>query len=251
VPRALNMLRTAPHYRRECFEHGLRACGFKDVPAVYRPEVGDVLLIWNRYGAGEEMARHFEANGARVLVAENCPLGNELHGGSYSLAGGHVALVGGLIVDGGTQRWDTWGIEPSAWKRSRQTLILGQRGIGGTETRSPAHWAEHTRERIGGRIRVHPGTGPAVPLADDLAGVGRVVIWASAAAIQALLHGVSVWHEHPRFVGAAASRPLSQWPGEDKADDAARLEVFRRMAWAIWTLEEIRNGEAIAHALSK
>jgi hypothetical protein len=251
VPRAVNLLRPSLHYRRDTFTAGLEAAGFEVFVTIPKPEHDDVLLIWNRYSGFDEMARYYEARGARVLVVENCPLGNDLNGGSYALALGQVALTGGRFPTNCMDRWGSFGIDLKPWRRGGETLILGQRGIGGPETRSPANWAETIRGRIDGRIRAHPGmvtTGPT--LADDLKAAGRVVTWSSAAAVQALAAGVPVWYAHPGFVGAAAGRPIAEWPGEDKRDDEARLAVFRRLAWAIWTLDEIRRGDAIRHLLN-
>lgn len=246
--RALNLLRRSVHYRRESFDIGLRAAGFYVVDSLPGPGPGDLLLIWNRYGGGAEQADHFERRGATVLVVENCPLGNDLHGGSYSIARRHVALTGGEINEGGPERWDAWGVWPQLWRISgREVVVLGQRGIGHPDVRSPDGWAERTARITGGRIRAHPGTGPALPLADDLRHAAEVVTWSSAAALQALLMGVPVWHDNPAFIGAAAARPLGEWGKEARRDDAARLAVFRRLAWAIWTLDEIRSGAAIAH----
>ena len=98
---------------------------------------------------------------------------------------------------------------------------------------------------------MHPGTGEAVPLADDLRKAGAVITWSSAAALQAMALGVPVWHAHPKFIGAPAARPLAEWPGPGKRDEAARLEVFRRLAWAIWSLDEIGSGEAVAAVLEQ
>jgi hypothetical protein len=246
--RALNLLRQSPHYRRACFSEGLQAAGFQVVEALRDPRPGDVLLGWNRYGGVSEQADHFERRGAAVLVVENCPLGNDLHGGSYSVARRHVALTGGGINEGGPERWDAWSINRHPWRTGgREVVVLGQRGIGHPDVRSPEGWAEQAARKTGGRVRVHPGTGPAVPLADDLKHASAVITWSSAAALQALLLGVPVWNAHPEFIGAPACRPLAEWGAEAKRDDAARLAVFRRLAWAIWTLDEIRTGAAIAH----
>lgn len=252
MPKALNLLRRSVHYRRDAFDRGLIRAGFLLVDRVDRPEPGDVVLCWNRYGGAAEQADHFERHGARVLVAENCPLGNDLHGGAYSLARSHVALTGGALASGGPERWDSWGINLARYRSDDgETVILGQRGIGHPDVASPAQWAEQLRGRIGGRIRVHPGTGEAIPLADDLQRAGAVVTWSSAAALQAMALGVPVWHAHPKFIGAPAARPLAEWPGPGKRDEAARLEVFRRLAWAIWTLDEISSGEAVARVLEQ
>jgi hypothetical protein len=249
--RALNLLRTAPHYRRDAFDSGLKASGFKLVERLDRPEPGDVLVIWNRYAGYAEVADNFERRGAAVLVAENCPFGNSWRGGVwYSLARRHVALTGGEIHDGGPSRWDSWGVELAPFRDGKETVVLAQRGLGHNDIKSPDGWAEAVQRKIGGRIRQHPGTGPAKPLADDLRKAREVVTWSSAAAVQALTLGVPVWHAHPKFVCAAASRPLSEFPGDPRRDDAARLACLRRLAWAIWSLAEIESGEAIEHILA-
>lgn len=250
MPRALNLLRASLHYRRDAFSDGLRAAGFELVDSLSKPGPGDVLLIWNRYGGAAEQAWHFERNGAAVLVAENSPLGDMLLGRHYSLARSHVAMTGGAIPDGGPARWDSMGVSLAPWRTGgAETVILGQRSIGHPDVASPRGWAETVQRKIGGQIRQHPGTGPAVPLADDLRNAGAVVTWSSAAAVQALALGVPVWHAHPAFIGAAAARPLAEWGKDARRDDAARLAAFRRLAWAIWTLDEIRAGEAIRCAL--
>ena len=250
MPRALNLLRRSLHYRREAFDTGLLAAGFRLAQTIGQPDPDDLLVVWNRYGGYAEVADHFERAGAKVIVVENCPLGNDLHGGSYSMARSHVALTGGGINEGGPERWDSWRINLQPYRSAGgETVILGQRGIGPPDVASPAQWAESVRGRIGGRIRVHPGTGSSVPLFDDLAAAGDVVTWSSAAALQAMAMGLPVWHAHPRFIGAPAARPLAEWPGAGKRDEAARLAVFRRLAWAIWTLDEIRDGSAITRVI--
>ena len=266
--RALNLLRTSPHYRREAFDKGLRAIGFETVDRLDKPKPGDVLVCWNRYDGSGEVADNFERRGATVLVAENCPLGNSWRDGAalatenlplgnsrrdgvwYSLARRHVALTGGDINDGGASRWDSWGVELAPFRDGNETVILAQRGFGHPNVRSPDHWAEGVHRKIGGRIRQHPGTGPAKPLADDLRKARGVVTWSSAAAVQALTMGLPVWYAHPKFVCAEASRPLAEFPGDPRRDDAARLKCFRRLAWAMWSLAEIESGEAIEHTLA-
>lgn len=249
---AVNLLRQQPHYRRDIFSAGLAACGFSVVNEIARPQPGDLLLIWNRYAGYGEMADHFERHGARVLVAENCPFGNGWREGVwYSIAGRHVAMTGGEIRDGGPRRWDAWGVDLKPFRTGgSETVILGQRGIGHRDTQSPPKWAEMVARRYGGRIRKHPGTAAdVVPLDMDLIHAREVITWSSAAAVQALAMGVPVWHAHPRCVVAGAGRLLDEYPGEPKRDEAARLEVFRRLAWAIWSTDEIQSGEALKHAL--
>jgi hypothetical protein len=247
LPRVLNLLRAGLHYRRQCFDQGLQAAGFKLVSTLTDPRPGDLLVIWNRYGGYHEHAQIFERAGASVLVVENGLLSKTWRGGEwFSLSLGHCGGAG-EFKPAGPERLDSWGVPMAPWREGgRETVILGQRGIGEPGVASPTNWAEGVQRRIGGRIRQHPGKGEGKPLADDLVNAREVITWHSAAALQALMLGVPVWYDCPTWIGAGAARPLSQWPGQPKADDAARLEMFRRLAWCNWTLDEIKTGAPIA-----
>ena len=251
MPRALNLLRSSPHYRRDAFTRGLQAAGFEVVQALPRPIPGDLLLCWNRYGGFEEQAAHFERQGGVVLVVENCPLGNSWRPGAwYSLARGQVAMSGGEFAPGGPERWDSWRVAMRPWQQG-EAVVLGQRSIGNAHTASPPGWAERIQRAHGGRIRPHPGNAPAdTPLEQDLRTAGEVLTWSSAAAVQALLLGVAVWHAHPGFLVAAAARPLSERGFVSPLrSDEARLRAVQRAAWAIWSLPEIESGAPIRRLL--
>lgn len=252
--RALCLLRETPHYRRDAFCSGLKAAGFQIVTHIPDPKPDDVLVIWNRYTGYAEHAGRFESAGARVLVAENGYLGKDWRGGHwYSLAIGHHAGAG-KWVEGGPQRWDSWGVELLPWREGgRETLIFGQRGIGEEGIASPANWANEAQRLTGGRIRPHPGKEPpAVSLERDLWKVREVVTWHSGAALLALMAGVPVWYGFPDWIGAQAGLPLAQFGKVPaKRDDADRLAMFRRLAWAMWEVDEIHSGAAIKHLLSE
>lgn len=227
--RAWLALRNALHYRREAFESGLSAVGFDvrpTTPQHFGPE--DVLVIWNRYGAGAEAAARFEAKGQPVLVAENAAWGNDFAGERwYSLAQGMHNTAGRFPV-GGPARWDSLGVELAPWRTCGETVVLPQRGIGPAQVAMPRDWPA----RQVGRVRAHPGTRDCVPLEIDLAHAGKVVTWGSGAAIKALLWGIPVESHMPN------------WIGEQDNTDAGRLAMFRRLAWGQWRLAEIESGEA-------
>lgn len=253
MKRAVCLLRDSIHYRKDAFCQGLRENGYEVLPGLQRPGEGDLLVIWNRYAGYDEVATSWERCGARVLVTENGYLGKDWRGGDwYSMAQGHHAGAG-RWHDGGPSRWDAWGVELAPWQPAGpESLILAQRGIGEPGIASPDRWAETVQRRIGGRIRQHPGkVAPKTTLQEDLQGVGQVVTWNSSAALHALLMGVPVWHDHDEWIGAPAAQNLKSWGSADSLrDDAARLFMFRRLAWAMWTLEEIRSGVAIASVLA-
>jgi len=245
-PRALVLTKDGLHYRRAVFINGLKTIGFETKDHISDPGPQDVLVIWNRNFRGAEDAERFERHGARVIVAENGYMGKGWLGGNwYSLAFGHHAGVGHWNV-GGPERWDNLKVDLKPWRMNgTENIILGQRGIGERGLKSPEGWAEATQARLGGRIRKHPGrNGNAATLEEDLTHATSVVTWASSAALQALLHGVPVWYEMPGWIGAAAARPIAEFGGEPLRDDAARLAMFRRLAWSMWQIDEIDNGTA-------
>lgn len=248
--RALCLLRERTVYRRQAFITGLQRAGYELVPTITKPGPSDVLCIWNRYAGNHEQARKFESAGAKVVVAENGYL-PDLPGGKWlALALNHHAGAG-VWKYGGPERWDSLGVELRPWRHvnNGETIVLGQRGIGEPGIASPIGWAESVVRKVKGRIRSHPGTNKnVVPLEQDLARASAVVTWASSAALKALLYGVPVWYDMPRWIGGPACRPLAEWPAPMR-DDQARLEMFRCLAWAQWTLTEIESGSAFSYLL--
>jgi hypothetical protein len=254
VPRALNTLRPALEKKRDAISDGLAAAGLELVQDLRRPESGDVLVVWNRQNGFDEQAREFERRGATVLVAENGYLGKRWRDEPWvALALSHHAGAGQWLP-GGPERWEGWGVELAPYRTGGdETVIFAQRGIGEPGVASHPSWAENARRRIrGGRIRLHPGKGEGVPLAIDLARARDCATWNSGAALLALLEGVPVWCDFPQWIGAGACWPLSEYGSrEPRRDEAARLAMFRRLAWAIWTLDELRTGEPIARLVGR
>lgn len=222
----LNLRYTVPE-RRVAFEKGLQRIG--------DPEV---FVTWNRIGAADQIAKQYEARGLPVIVAENAAWGNDFAGQQwYSLARGMHNTLERFPV-GGAERWDELGVELVPWRAGGEVVILAQRGIGPAGVAMPAGWPVSARARFGGRIRMHPGTGAAKPLEDDLANCGRAVTWGSGAAIRALMLGIPVTSELPG------------WIGRQDNTDAGRLDMFRRLAWAQWRLAEIASGEPFERLLA-
>jgi hypothetical protein len=245
--RALCLIREALHYRRESFCLGLRQAGYDVVRSLTKPEPDDVLVIWQRYGFYDEEAKRFESRGARVLVAENAYLGKDWMGDTwFALAEGHHAGAGRWRqLD--NARWDDLNVQLEPWRIGGiETIILAQRGIGEKGVASPPLWAENTRVRLKtGRIRGHPGNkDPEVPLVDDLRKAQSVVTWASSAALRALVMGIPVWYEFPKWIGADAAKQVLQFGTEPLRNDQLRLQMFRRLIWAQWRISEIRSGFA-------
>lgn len=224
--------------RRSAFIAGLQRIGYQVVEAVTtRPAERDVLVTWNRIQSGRLAADAFESRGLAVIVAENASWGNGFVGGHwYTLARGRHNTAGRFPLGGGN-RWARLGVDLAPWRRAGETVILPQRGIGPAGVAMPRGWPGSARARFGGRVREHPGQRDCLPLQTDLAGAGRVVTWGSGAAIKALMWGIPVVSEMPG------------WIGEQDNTDAGRLAMFERLAWAQWTLDEIRSGEPFERLL--
>lgn len=259
--RAWCLIRPQPVYRREAFCEGLARVGFDvrtDTPR--DPHAGDVLLVWNRYGATEPLADAFEAAGGTVLVAENGYLDPDRHGRRswYALArGGHNGQ--GEWPDGGPARWAAiaprLGVEVQPWRTAgTHVLVVPSRSFGRRGHVMPADWAARTVAQLAGltprpiRVRAHPGNdAPAVPLADDLRDCWAVVTWYSSAAVHALIRGIPVICAAPAWIAKAAC------PGRLEDIEAPplveRAPVLERLAWAQWHVEEIARGEPFAQLL--
>jgi hypothetical protein len=230
----LNLRYTVPE-RREAFKQGLSRLGYKTHDGFPdHPKDGDLLLTWNRIGMGDTAARRFTNAGCPVIVAENASWGNDFLGERWYTLARNYHNTAGMFPIGVKNRWDSLGVDLPAWRTGGETVLLAQRGIGAG---IPQGWTERAAAEHGARIRRHPGTREAIPLESDLANAGKVVTWGSGAAIKALLMGIPVQSYMP------------QWIGEQNNTDAGRLSMFRRLAWAQWTVDEIRHGEPFARLL--
>lgn len=227
--RAWLNLRHADSDRARAFTKGLQRVGYEVVHGITAsPADTDLMCSWNRIGHADHAAKVFESRGLPVLIAENAAWGNDFAGQSWlTLARGFHNTAGCFQV-GGSERWDAIGVDLNPWRAEGETVILPQRGIGPAQVAMPRGWPYG----IKGRIRQHPGQRQAKDLQDDLANSGKVITWGSGAAVKALMWGISVESHMPGWIAA-----------QDNTD-AGRLKMFRRLAWAQWTLDEIESGEA-------
>lgn len=265
--RAFSLIRSQPWYRREAFAAGLKAAGHEvqhREPDRYDRDT--LLVIWNRYGQTHELAKHVEAGGGRVLVAENGYLGAggsapkfDVHPGGprphhyYSLSEGWHNGRGAWRA-GGAERFAALGVELKPWRTSGgHILVCPNRSFGVPPQVMPEGWAEACAARLRKqtdrpvRVRNHPGNDqPQRPLALDLEGAWAVFIWSSGAGVHALAEGVPTFCEAPYWIlkNAAASGSVEQ------AIITEREPAFQRMAWAQWTLREIETGEPFRCLLS-
>lgn len=255
--RLLNMLpQLSGHYGYESFNTGFRRIGYSPI-LKFRPEPGDALVIWNRYGMSGAAADNFNKMGAQVIVVENGYFGKHWNGSQwYAMALDHHNGRGRWPSLGG-ERWARWGVPLAPWRADGgETLVLGQRGIGELGSKSPSDW-HRTAAKLAPntRIRLHPGkaaeAAKAKPLEDDLKDTSTVFTWASSAALRALALGVPAFYGFPQWIGREAARPLTSLNLGRLTDDAARLAMFEHMSWAMWNRDEVVSGEALTTLLEK
>lgn len=235
----LNLRHSVPE-RQKAFVDGLTKAGYT-VRAGFPGRIGarDCFVTWNRIGDGHTWAKRFEAEGNRVLVAENSTWGNGFLGRHWYciFPDYHNAMpVKPFIVD--PSRFDALNVPLAPWRPKGETLILPQRGIGPPGIAMPQEWPRSAAKRYKGRVRLHPGRDKsAKSLEEDLQSVGLAVTWGSGAAVKALMVGVRVISEMPR------------WIGQQDNTDQGRLEMLRCLAMYQWTLEEIAAGEPFTRLL--
>lgn len=232
---------------------GLRAVGYTPTDRmVANPSSKDLIVTWNRMGEGHSRAREFEAAKAKVLVVENGYLGKEWRGEqSFAIAHNHHNGAG-RWPNGGPERWDSWGVNLAPWRKpGGECVILAQRGIGEPGLRAPDGWLNLAVSTTKGRIRRHPGTNKDGPtLEEDLARASSVATWSSGAAIKALMMGVPVFYGMQSWIGALACHSLGEFKKGPLRRDDMRLAMFRRLAWAQWSMSEVESGEAFRRLLA-
>lgn len=244
MKRAWIALKEMPHYRRDAFAEGVKRIGYQpEFGLTQRPGPQDLLVIWNRYGASASAAAVFEREGLPVLVAENGYLGNEFAGSRWYAISKNFHNGAGSWPHYGSSRWDSLEVELQPFRLSGEELVLlPQRGIGSEGVAMPRSWELYAAQRSGGRLRPHPGLRSCIPLEQDLAKAYAVYTWGSGAALKALVWGIPVYADMSNWIGASAAARFGE---EANRSELARLEMFRRLAWAMWTLEEIESGAAL------
>lgn len=237
-------LRIGLHKEKEAYKEGVRALGHTLVESG-----ADWLITWNLYGQNGKVARRYE----NVLVTENGYIwsGPEQ---TYALAKGEHNGAGWW--PNGSGRFEKLGVELKPWRTDGDhILICPNRGISSDAMYQPSNWDRMVAESLAHvgrpvRIRPHPGNWkvnpPKKPLEKDLENAWCVVIWSSAAGVRSLAHGIPVIACAPYWICKPATGDLSQIANPPMPD---RLPVFERMAWAQWSLDEIRTGEALSHYL--
>lgn len=251
-PRAAVLLRHGVNYRATVFADGLRRHGYQIDPKWSRnPRPDDLLVLWNRTRSFESVAQVYERHGARVVIAENGYLDRLAGAKTYALAlTGHNGAGTWFIGDE-----PRFAIEEQPWRTDgSKVLVLPQRGIGTLRVAMPTGWQKSVMERLERMtkrplvLRKHPGH-QKVEQPLDFADVWCAVTWGSGAGIKALRAGVPVFHGLPCWIGSPGAALLAD--DLEACQTSDRAELWRRITWAQWTLDEIGSGEAFDRLLNE
>lgn len=255
MKRAYIGIRAEPHYRRDAFAAGLRACGY-DVrfgpPQTY--DVDTVYVSWNRYAEHHDYCTRLERAGGTCLVAENGYIGTDVDGRQFYALARHAHNGAGQWPSGGPERWDALGVDLKPWRADGgHILVAPNRTFGMPGLAMPLDWparvVRHLREVTKREIRVRPHPGndpPRRPLERDLEGCWAVVIWASSVGVKALIQGVPTIACSPFWIMKSAAGVLEQVELPPMLD---RLPAFHRLSFAQWAVPEIASGKAFKYLL--
>lgn len=251
-PIAYSFIRDLPHYRSDAFKAGLRACGFEVCRGVPRdPLPGDVVVSWNRYQDADNLAKRAERIGASVLVAENGYFGQDSKGRRL------YAISKNQHHHGGNKpKPHSWNVKPHQSNGSH-ILICAQRGIGSELMASPYNWhrkIERSLKSMTGRpikIRLHPGrNAPSTSLADDLKNAHACVIWSSACGIEAMLEGVPVIYNAPRFIGETGAIKFNESLDIENLPQMPVKNALDYVSGNQYSVEQIATGQPFKELLS-
>lgn len=259
---ALLLVRNLPNYRFHAFRAGLKRAGFEVHTDSHSGQRCDLLVIWNRWAINDVYATKFEKTGRPVIVAENGYVGADADGRQMlALAiGQHNGAGMWPARDDGGERWRSLEIVVQPWREhgdGGDVLLLEQRGMGSPVTAMPANWPHvapgrarvHTARNV--RARVHPSaTRQQIELCEDLRSIHCAYTWGSSAGIKALIEGVPVCYDFPRWIGGRAARHGAEHLNEPLRDNSARWRMLSDLAWAQWSAAEIGTGEAIEAVLT-
>jgi hypothetical protein len=260
--RAAVLVRQRDGWPWEEIASGLRAIGIEPVFTTGPADAYEIVVTWNDYGSRARTAEAARAKGALHLCLENGP---GLDPRTVLIqVGGHNGPQF-LRPSGGGERAKTYLPRLEPWRVTSHhlsALICGQRGGGYSPLAMPREWPGETAiklQEIGFRrisYRPHPERDAravipkGVPitysgndLEYDLREVDLCVVFTSMAAIEAIMRGVPTIYCGPRHIASEVIRSgLKPFSLHSLMVD--REAFFRKLAWNIWSLDELASGQA-------
>lgn len=237
----------------------------------------DVLVIWNRHNDQDEFAKRFESVGAKVLCFENPYV--DVYPCEYDYYSVGFGFHNNIDLapqkrDSG-ERWKSFNREIKEWKKEThkdhyilvctQSKVFNGKGLGFGNFAQPEYWDENILNHIKSvypstpiKFRQNPKSKQNLfnehrllkhniklstdtknwPLLVDLYEAKLTVVYTSNSATESLLFGVPVAAAGPNlYTKSLCSNSITNilYPTN-------RQEVFERMAWSQYNIQEIETG---------
>ena len=236
----------------------------------------DILIIWNRHIDQDALALQFENKGAKVFVLENPYLSTKDEESWVSVGlGYHNNLkYAPKLLDSG-ERFKSFGLDIKPWRKdgkhilyTTQAKMYNQKGLGWKDYATPAGSDEDIIQKIRKLterkivFRLHPKSKDYTPLRrsigrtvsvsnaeaigrcsiqSDLKNAWATVVWTSNSATDSLLAGIPVFIIGPGVYMKSVCHMGLNFIENPKLPDG-RLDLFNRMAWAQYSVNEVRSG---------
>lgn len=237
----------------------------------------DLIITWTlwkhchrRYAADEH-----KKLGGSTLCMENGFL-RSIHGRPYYQLGWRVGLGSGIngqgsFPAGDDSRWKAWNVDLKPWRSTgSHILVCAQRGVrpDDPDITHGSNWPDSVIPRIRAVsdrpiwFRPHPGNKrPCLPknckvdriidpekesLEQNLKDAWCSVVYTSTAATDSIVNGIPVCYDGPKIMCHELAGRVKDMENPPMLD---REEVFSRLAWGQWNLEELASGEAFRHVL--
>lgn len=238
-------------------------------------EKDDILIIWNRHNDQDNVAKRFEAVGAKVFAIENPYIKTKDHKDWISVGiGYHNNLdYAPKLLDNG-ERFAQLGIEIKPWRQSGKHILFptqaknfNQAGLGWKDYAIPQGADESilkkirkitdrkivfrlspksmnvpiSTENIGKNIEVSNNEFNRCSVNKDLENAWATCLWTSNAATESLLMGIPVFVCGPGvYMKDVCNMNLNDIENPIMPDN--RLQLFNRMAWAQYNINEVESG---------
>lgn len=235
-----------PEHNRElvAFGEGLGKCVWRH-PHFWRDDEAesfDLVVVLGLHGKNANILRVYTARGVPVVVLDLAYFRDVQ--GYWQVGVGGINRPPAFPCPG--DRFDALGlsVQPSGGDPDGYILYAAQRPGDRSHGLSFRRWRELLRQAPG-KIRMHPKDVPQeTTLAEDLAGARMLKTLCSTSGIEALLAGIPAVADLPE---RAAWGELSD---ETLPSVEARTELFRRLAYGQWTMDEMRDGTCAAFVLN-
>jgi len=254
MKKAYLAVRVQQAHKRDAMLEGIAALGYELVSHPTHLDPPEALLItWNLHGTNDNQSSQIRKAGGAVICVENPYINHDVDGKEYLAMALNSHNGSGKTPFQNEDRLTRLGVEFEPWKEGEHILVIGQRGIGSPQMRSPSLWGEKTAqklEHIQDRPVIHrPHPGRVIPedlpsLESQMEGAYCLVMWASNCATTALRQGIPVFFDAPHCVLQKGCRKGHIDINSPIKSDERRLQAYRDLSYAQWNLDEVRTGEA-------